>query len=150
MPRFVDVPNPGMVLLPGDRVTIPVPQPGGRLPGDPIGRDVDPGGAPGALIGGIMNLKNALERRLRTPRGYLPTHPEYGSGLHAYVGRAMGLADVLGCRDEAARTLLDDPRVLEILKLAVDVDVDAIIVQGVVFTPLGEVEISTGVTSPEG
>jgi phage baseplate assembly protein W len=150
MPRVVGVPNPGTVLQPGDRASQPVQNLRGRLAGDPIGRDLDPDGRPGVLIPGIQNLKNALERRLRTPRGYLPHHPQYGSGLHRYIGSMLALAEVLGARDEAARTLLDDPRVLGIVRLAVDVEGDAILINGAVETPLGEVEISTSVISSEG
>ncbi len=150
MARIVGVPNPGRVLQPGDAASLPVPNPGGRLPGDPIGRDLDPDGRPGVLIGGIANLRNAFLRRLLTPRGYLPHHPEYGCGLHRFIGGQLGLGDVLAARDEAARTLLDDPRATSILRLALDVQGDAIQIDGAVLTPLGEVEISTAVVSPEG
>lgn len=144
------IPNPGFVATSGDAVALPQATKPGRIPGDPIGLDLDPAGRPAVLLGGVGNLQEALLRRLRCPRGYLPHHPDYGSRLPRYLGRPLTVSTVLSIRDEAARTLRADPRVLAIRRLSVNVDADYIQVDAVVETPLGEVEIGGPIGRVEG
>lgn len=143
--RIVNYPNPGNVAQLGDSVQITVPLPNGVIPGDPIGRDIDPAGRPGVLLGGIQNLQNALLRRLQCPRGYLPHHPQYGSRLHRFIGTAQDLASVLEMRDEAARTILDEPRALSVPRLSVTSDGEAVDVDATVETPLGTIELAVAI-----
>lgn len=140
--RTVGIPYPGKVAQLGDSVQVTIPLQNGVVPGDPIGRDIDPDGRPAVLIGGLQNLINALLRRLRCPRGYLPHHPEYGSRLHRFIGAEQTLASVLELRDEAERTILDEPRALSVSSLSVDVNDSVVDVHASVETPLGTVELA--------
>lgn len=63
-------------------------------------------------IVGLENLKAALERRLRTPRGAHPAHPlTYGSLLHVHRGRPTDHARLELIITDARSALLQDPRV---------------------------------------
>jgi phage baseplate assembly protein W len=111
---------PGKVAGRGDLLT--VQQSSAVAIQDPIGRDLPEGGRPGALIGGLDNLVAALSRRLRTPKGFLPHHPEYGSLLQNMAGETLDVSLLLSIRAEASRVLLGDPRVLSVSSVTVETD----------------------------
>ena len=139
--------RPGIKVLGAlDVLRTPLPIYGGIPPRDPIGTDVPSSGELRQLVGGSANLANALMRRLRTPRGYLPHHPNYGSDLHKYLGKALNISVVLAVRTEIARCLRQDPRVLGITKITADVRGDAIIYDSVVRCPMGPVALADRVT----
>lgn len=141
----VGYPNPGQIALPGDVLVLPWAQ--GLSPHvDPIGLDLDPDGKLHCLIGGAENLRNAILRRLRTRRGYLPHHPEYGSRLWEYLGHPLDADETLDVRDEVLVVLRQDPRVTGVLRLDVTADVDSIGVDAQVQTVYGAVDV-TGVVA---
>jgi phage baseplate assembly protein W len=83
----------------------------------------------------------SLMRRLSTPRGHIPWHPSYGSGLKARIGSATTPDLVLAAKADALDTLNSDPRVLAVNRISVTfsgamVDIDAEVV-----TPLGAVSL---------
>lgn len=131
----------GRVLGQGDVLLIPGPQEDpGILASDPIGSDVRPDGFRG-LFSGLDNLREALLRRLRTPMGYLPHHPEYGSHLWDYVGRAVDASLLLKLRLEVAETLRQDPRIRKVNHVAVYMDGDAIYVDADAETIAGDLSL---------
>lgn len=135
------IPAPGVILQVGDTLAVRQAVPGVG-PADLVGRDLDPLGKPGSMVGGVRNLQQALLRRVQCPRGYLPHHPDYGSLIFTYLGGPLDLATVLSLRDEVGRTLLADPRVIGIRTLSVDVDTDVVTISAVLDTVLGAVDLS--------
>lgn len=125
----------------GDSVKLPGAD-GAAVGMDPLGRDLDPDGAPGTLIGGIENLRRALLRRLQTPVGYLPHHADYGSALPSYIGQPLTPSLVGSVRAEVARTLMADPRVQAVPEIRVQVDLDAVFVDASATTVFGDVQVS--------
>jgi phage baseplate assembly protein W len=111
---------PGLVATPGSILTVP-PKSAPQKIQDPVGLDLDPGGTE-TLVGSLKNVVNALQRRLDTPRGYLPQHPHYGSSLSRYFGAPLTVDTALAIRGEVARTLLQDPRVISVPNVTVDTD----------------------------
>lgn len=133
------------VLGAGDAVNLPLVQ-GMERPADPIGWDRNEAG-PLALVVGKANLSAALLRRLRTPGGWLPYHPEYGAGLNRHLGRTLALSGVLELRRDVATALRMDPRVLRVTSVKARVDADAIYVDSEVETPLGLVQVAGPLTA---
>jgi phage baseplate assembly protein W/nucleoid-associated protein YgaU len=132
---------PGKVLGKGD--TLKLPDLGGNVvPDDPIGTDMDEVGDLATLIAGVDNIRGALLRRLRTPKGYLPHHPEYGSDLSTYIGKPLTPAVILSIRAEVERTLMADHRVVGVASVGVTVDADAINVEAAATTLLGPTSMS--------
>jgi len=132
------------VLGATDTLKLPLPVVPGvvGVSDDPIGTDTpdDPGHI-GDLQGGTDNMVAALMRRLSTPRGHIPWHPTYGSGLKARIGSATTPDLVLAAKADALDTLNSDPRVLAVNRISVTfsgamVDIDAEVV-----TPLGAVSL---------
>ena len=109
-----------------------------------IGTDLDPTGRLGALVGGVENLVEALLRRLRCPRGYLPHQPEYGSLLHTFLGQPYDVATAIAVRAEVERTLLEDDRVHRVasLQVAASDSLDAFQVRAEVECAYGAVEVA--------
>jgi phage baseplate assembly protein W len=130
-----------IVLGKGSVLKLPNAQ-GVVVPQDPIGTDFDDAGTKHVLLGGVDNLKAALLRRLRTPKGYLPHHPDYGSDLLRFVGSPMTPATVMASRAEAARTLMADPRVISVQPPSVRVQNDAIFIDTSCQTVLGVIPVS--------
>lgn len=123
---------------------VDVPSTSEAINADPVGRDEDPAGAMGVLIGGAENMTNAILRRLRCPRGYLPHRPGYGSVLYRYIGQPFDIATALSVRGEADRTILEDPRTDTITSLSVSAadSLDAFTVAAQAECAFGMVQIS--------
>jgi hypothetical protein len=66
------------------------------------------------------------------------------------VGGTLDLPAVLSMRDEVGRTLLADPRVLDIRSLSVDVNVDVVVISAVLDTVLGSMNFSGSVAQVGG
>lgn len=129
------------VLGQGD--TLKLPNSVGEVsPDDPIGTDMADAGKPHILVAGVDNLRAALLRRLRTPKGWLPHHPDYGSALPAFVGEPLTPALVVALRAEVDRVLREDPRVLSVQQVGVSVDFDAIYIEASATSCLGPVSLS--------
>lgn len=127
---FVSWPAGGPAASPSGLIPGTVAAPGGLLtatPGasqailDPAGMDLDPSGGD-FLVGGIQNIVNALNRRLNTPLGYLPQHPNYGSSLNKWLGEPLTVDNALAIRGEVSRVLLSDPRVTTITAITLETD----------------------------
>lgn len=146
---YSSVPNPGYVAEGGDPLVLPNPALDGLDGLDSIGRDLDPAGVLYVRVGGVQNLQNALIRRLRCRRGYLPHHPGYGSRLFEFLGTVFDVATILDIRDDVAETLEQDPRVLSILSLSVVPDSDGVTVNATVMTPLGPVSVNGEILTKE-
>jgi len=137
---------PGRVLGAGDVLALPLV--GGRqAPADPIGWDTDEGGGcDGAgnplVVQGKANLAAALLRRLRCPAGWLPYHPDYGAGLQAYVGADLSIPTILALRRDVANSLMEDPRVIQVLGVSATVQDDAVLINAYVQTPLGAIQVA--------
>lgn len=129
------------VLGQGDTLSLPNAA-GVIAPSDPVGTDLTEEGLKGTLVAGVDNLRGALLRRLRTPRGYMPHHPEYGSDLPNFVGRPMTPSLVLSIRAEVDRVLRADPRVITVQSVGISVDGDAIRVEAAASSVLGPVSLS--------
>ncbi len=132
----------GKVVGVGDTLAIPMPWTTAPPPLDPIGVDLQENGMLGELVRGQADLAGAYLRRLRTPRGYLPHRPTYGSRLHTFIGKPATVGTVLDIRREIGITLLQDPRTLEVVSVAADLQTDAVVTRSTVKTPLGPVEIA--------
>ena len=132
---------PGTVAMPGS--VLSVPRDDAQVqPMDPAGLDLDP--APSAarptyLVGGVSNIVNALTRRLNTPKGYLPHHPNYGSMFKSLIGAPLSLDTVISIRQEVSRVLLSDSRVTKVTGVTVNADptTGVIIVNATAQTILG-------------
>lgn len=111
-------------------------------PVDPVGTDMGDGGTVKILVAGVDNLRAALLRRLRTPKGWLPHHPEYGSALYSYIGEPLTPALVLSIRAEVDRVLREDPRIISVQMVGVSVDTDAIKIEATATSALGPVSLS--------
>ncbi|MBI3131476.1 MAG: hypothetical protein HYZ13_09135 [Acidobacteria bacterium] len=130
----------GRVLGVGDPLRLPVPDTP-ALPITPFGCDLAEEGAALPLVDGLENLKAALLRRLRTPLGHLPHHPEYGSRLRTFLGQPLTLSLVLDLRAEVHRVLSLDLRVAKVQSVSVDVQDDALWVAATCETELGELAL---------
>lgn len=72
-----------------------------------------------AVIEAENCLRENLMDRLLTDRGGLLLHPEFGADLVSTVGARIGQADTLDLKAGVKQALLEDPRVAEVLELAV-------------------------------
>lgn len=141
--------TPGIVRTPGSAVQPPSLAAQAVLVDDPVGTDIDPAGVVDAnghlgLVGGITNLKGALLRRLQTPRGYLPQHPDYGSLLASFLGCPFDVPTALAIRADVSRTLRQDPRVQSVSAVSVAPSAaGGVVVSATVQTVLGSFAIST-------
>jgi phage baseplate assembly protein W len=114
---------------------------------DPIGTDTpDLPAHAGDLQGGTENMVAALLRRLLTPRGRIPWHPSYGSGLKAMIGSASDVALVMAARADVVDSLQADPRVLGVNNPVASFVGNAVEVSAEVVTPLGTVTLSGSVS----
>jgi len=141
---------PGTVAAAGSMVQPPSLADQEVLVSDPVGRDIDPAGSVDAtghlaLVGGLANLRNALVRRLQTPRGYLPHHPEYGSLLKTFTGSPMDVPTLLSMRADVSRTLMQDPRVLGVSAVTVNANPlnGSVLISATARTVLGSLSVST-------
>ncbi|RDE52166.1 MAG: hypothetical protein DVS81_02745 [Candidatus Accumulibacter meliphilus] len=88
-----------------------------------------------AAVSGIDNLVQALTLRLLVDQGELEAlgHPRYGSRIRELLGARLDRANLELMRRIVRQTLLDDPRVAEVVRVVVQprsdapgvVDVDA-------------------------
>ncbi len=137
------IPARGQVLGAGDFLVVPG-EPGVETLApevDLVGTDLSETG-PDRLVRSLENLAGALLRRLQTPRGYLPQHPTYGSGLQAFLGRPLDVPLAIQARLEVASVLRSDPRVVEVLSVAVLAGLDALSITAEVDTVLGRIALS--------
>ena len=137
------------VLGATDTLKLPLP----AVPGvvgvsdDPIGTDTpDAPGHIGDLQGGTDNMVASLMRRLSTPRGRIPWHPTYGSGLKARIGSASTTDLVLEAMADARDTLTSDPRVLAVNRIDVAFGNGLVDINAEVVTPLGAVSLAGAVS----
>lgn len=139
----------GRVLEPGGRIMIPVAQlVGGRSARAPemaevldvdrvYGIDVaiSVTGGLSATEGdltraiGIPNVLQALRNRLQVPRGSVAHHPQYGCGLHDFLGRLSTAYAGFFATVESRQTLLRDPRISMIKDLTVTQDRDRLLIE---------------------
>ena len=156
---FVDFSGPGgapgaayagrRVLGAADTLKLPLPAAPGVIgvADDPIGTDTpDAPAHAGDLQGGVENMVAALLRRLQTPRGRIPWHPSYGSGLKAMVGGASDVALVMAARADLLDSLHADPRVLSVNNPVASFVDSAIDISAEVVTPLGTVTLTGSVS----
>jgi phage baseplate assembly protein W len=128
------------VLGKGDTIKLPSTA-GDVIPTDPIGTDMSEAGDVGVLVGGIENLRGALLRRLRTPKGYLPHHPTYGSNVPNYLGKPLTPSLVLSLRAEVRRALLEDPRIISVDRVGVKAGLDDVYVEVSATTAMGPLSV---------
>jgi len=76
-----------------------------------------------AAVDGVDNLVQALLMRFNTPRGDLAAlgHPDYGSRLHELIGRSNDETTRNLVRLFTLETLRQEPRVSQVLDLAVQI-----------------------------
>ena len=133
------------VLGAGSILKLPLPLTPGvvALPADPIGTDLPdvPAGA-NQLQGGLQNLAAAAIRRLITPMGRVPWHPQYGSRLKKRIGKAQTLPSVVACQQEVVTTLKFDKRILSVGIVSVSAPSGGIIIKTSLVSPLGMVPLS--------
>ena len=68
-----------------------------------------------AMISGLPNLKDALERRLTTPLHAHPAHPlTYGSRLYTHLGKVADRTRLELMKVDVREAILRDPRVLAV------------------------------------
>ena len=77
-----------------------------------------------ALLSGVPNLAQALQMRMWTERGSIPSAPSYG--LRRLVGFGVVAADVTALRIAARETVLADSRVAQVQRLSLEVDTDLV------------------------
>lgn len=135
------VPPAGRVLGQGDLLQLPAP--GDDVSGpaqDLVGADVRQDGR--GLVEGMENLLAATLRRIRTPLGYLPHHPTYGSRIWTYLGKAVDETLLLSLRLDLAECLRQDPRIRTVNAVAAYLDGDAIYVSSECETVVGVLSFS--------
>jgi phage baseplate assembly protein W len=137
------------VLGANDTLKLPLPVVPGvvGVSDDPIGTDTpDAPGHIGDLQGGADNMVASLMRRLSTPRGHIPWHPSYGSGLKARIGSASTTDLVLEAMADAKDTLNSDPRVLAVNRIDVAFLDGLVDIYAEVVTPVGAVSLAGAVS----
>jgi phage baseplate assembly protein W len=74
-------------------------------------------------VSGIDNLAQALTLRLLVDQGELTqlAHPRYGSRLRELVGETLDKANLELMRRYIKQTLLNDPRVAEVVQVKVEI-----------------------------
>lgn len=77
-------------------------------------------------VSGLDNLKQALLHRFRVPRGTLAYHPEYGTGLHGYLGLKATPYFQFLAQVDARQTVLHDPRIASLTRIETSYDVDTL------------------------
>ena len=80
-----------------------------------------------AAVSGIDNLVQALALRLLVDQGELGAlgHPRYGSRIRELLGAKLDRANLELMRRLVRQTLLDDPRVAEVVRVVVRARADA-------------------------
>jgi phage baseplate assembly protein W len=148
------------VLGAGEALKIPLPSASGTvaLSNDPIGTDLQdyqlqvpnptppytPASIPSeeSLVGGLTNLSAAIIRRILTPKGRIPWHPEYGSLLPSFLGTPQELTYIESIRAETDRTLAADSRILAVQSVDARIENDAVFINASVLTALGPLDIA--------
>ena len=77
---------------------------------------------------GVQNLKQAVVHRLMTEIGELVYHQEYGDPLLNYVGKVNGPVLSVLANQQLSQTLLNDPRIQSVKKVASVVNGDVLYV----------------------
>ena len=133
----------------GSLLKLPLPIPTGNvaLSNDPIGTDLaDVPEVANVLQGGVLNLSAAAIRRLITPMGRIPWHPNYGSRLRKRIGSAQTLPSVTAARNEVITTLKFDKRILNVGIVSVSLPPGGIIITTNLVSPLGVVPVSASLS----
>jgi phage baseplate assembly protein W len=139
------------VLGAGNQLKIPLPVSPGvvALAQDPFGTDLQDtqllhGGSPKpvSLIGGFPNLSAAIVRRLLTPIGKIPWHPDYGSTLKSMLGSPSSLANVESIENEVSRCILSDPRILSIQNMTASLDGNTVSIEALLLTSKGQMNLT--------
>jgi hypothetical protein len=83
--------------------------------------DIDVGPGDQGMVRGLDNLVQALTLHLLIDRGELSGlgHPRYGTRIRDLLGQTMDRANIELLRRYIRRSLLDDPRVAEVVHVAV-------------------------------
>jgi Protein of unknown function (DUF2634) len=83
--------------------------------------DIDVGAGDPGMVSGVDNLVQALTLRLLIERGELGGlgHPRYGTRIRDLLGHTMDRANIELLRRYVRSALLDDPRVAEVVHVAV-------------------------------
>jgi phage baseplate assembly protein W len=83
--------------------------------------DIDVGVGDQGMVRGLDNLVQALTLRLLIERGELSGlgHPRYGTRIRDLLGQTMDRANLELLRRYVRRSLMDDPRVAEVVHVAV-------------------------------
>lgn len=136
----------------GASTVLKLPLPGSDLGAgiadDPFGSDLaDVPPTPNFLVRGQINLAAAIARRLATPVGRIPWHPDYGSRLWTYIGNPEDESTELAARTECLRVLRADPRVLSVRALAVDLAPGIINYNATLSTALGSLSLTGSITN---
>lgn len=84
--------------------------------------DIEAGDGDTGMVGGLDNLVQALTLRLLIERGELAGlgHPRYGTRIRDLLGHTMDRANLELLRRYVRRSLMDDPRVAEVVHVAVE------------------------------
>jgi phage baseplate assembly protein W len=138
------------VLGSGASIKMPLPSAQGNvaIAFDPFGTDLQDSqavsGSPPdeALIGGLNNLGAAIIRRLLTPKGKIPWHPEYGSLLPTFIGTPQELNYIDSIELETEQCILSDPRILSVQSVEANIEGNSVQIQASVLTPLGPLNIA--------
>lgn len=131
-----DLVVPG-VLLAGDGIKVPVPKPfvsANRDPEDVFLRDVAlEGKALGVtesgdfnLVGGVANLRQALNHACITPRGDLQFHPAYGSMVPTILGKVSSPTATIMAAQYAKSVVEADERIASVTNSRAEALGDAI------------------------
>ncbi len=68
----------------------------------------------GETVSGVALVAQDLANRLRTPRGRLRRHPNYGTDIRALVGSKLDRVTLNAIRSQAANECRKDPRVTRV------------------------------------
>lgn len=79
-----------------------------------------------AVLSGRDNLKQALKNRIKTERGELIFHTEYGSLVRRLIGTVNGPTAELLAAQYAKAAVLADPRIKNVTQTAAEVNGDVI------------------------
>lgn len=127
----------------GDDLKLPLPasDSGAGIADDPVGTDISPD-HPGVLVGGKDNLLARLSRRILTPRGRIPWHPGYGTGLRAMVGGSISESAAIRAQRDVREALQSDSMVLGVDDVSVESTQTGFLISANLQTALGPLLLS--------
>lgn len=80
------------------------------------------------LAGGVDNLVASLSRRITTRKGSYLLHPEYGSNLHFYLGKAIFPGIEKALEMEVREAIFQDVRVKDVTGVSITFKGDTILI----------------------